>query len=117
MGVGADDHAMCDVRRGMENGEKPPTKTREMRTMWNASDLRYYFNVLMNNISCLTSNIKLLFTTNIATWARGGPWYWMRHPVDLVAADAWRSFSPLPIGGEVLSWKKKSDGSRSGMND
>jgi hypothetical protein len=42
--------------------------------MWDIGDLRHDFNVLMNNISCLT-NIKLLFTTNIATWAGGRPWH------------------------------------------
>jgi len=35
----------------------------------------------------------------------------MQHHVALVASDAWRNFSPLPIGGEVLSQKTKSGGS------
>jgi len=49
----------------------------------------------------------------------------MQHHVALVASDAWRNFSPLLIGGEVLSWKKKiqmvaaswRDSSNNGVND
>jgi len=85
--------------------------TRETRKMWDVGDLRYDFNALMNNIFCLTNNIKLLSQQTLQHRQEIRPWRWMRCPVALVAADAWHSFSPFPIGGEVLSWKKKLDGS------
>ena len=60
MGAGADDHAMCHIRRGRDKRETLVVSIRETRTMWDATDLRYDFNALMNITFFLTNKIKLL---------------------------------------------------------